>query len=219
MNLMLAEIRKTPFFHSLSDTAIKKISLAARTSNYQAGEIIQNESDENSPIFFIIEGLVRVYQSNNAGREQTLLYLHAGDVFNLPTAFTLSGLASASVAAINAVSLLRIPRSEYHKLVLELPELALATITDLSLKVEHLSGLVDDLSLKNVRARLAKFLVQQHEKQDQTIRWTHSAIAARLGTTREIISRLVKAFEVQGAISIERQRILVKDPEALRSEI
>jgi CRP-like cAMP-binding protein len=112
----------------------------------------------------------------------------------------------------------RISRADFHQLVLRIPELALAVITDLSGKVEHLTGLVNDLSLKNVRARLAKFLLAQ-QAQKQKARWTQSEIASQLGTSREIVSRLLKAFASEELIAIERHKITVRDENKLRTEI
>ncbi len=214
---MLQELNKIPYIAALSESAVQQIARVARVTSHAPGEIIMSEADEDTPVFFINEGNVRVFRTNNAGREQTLLYLRQGDAFNLPTAFLQPGLAPASVAAVGRVQLVRISRVDFHQLVLQIPELALAVITDLSGKVEHLTGLVNDLSLKNVRARLAKFLLaQQVEK--QRARWTQAEIAAQLGTSREIVSRMLKAFTSEGFIAIERHKITVTDKNKLRTE-
>jgi CRP-like cAMP-binding protein len=215
MDQMVVDLKELPIFRSIPAAALEKVNAVARSAWYAPREIILYELDEDAPVCFVLKGVVRIFRVNAAGREQTLLHLKQGDVFNLPTAFLRSGLAPASAMAVGDVHLLRIPRMEYRRLVLELPELALATLIDLSGKVEHLTDLVNDLSLKNVRARLAKFLLQQHENKEKGVRWTHAEIATRIGTSREIVSRQLRAFVAEEAIVIERNRIMIKNPEIL----
>jgi CRP-like cAMP-binding protein len=94
----------------------------------------------------------------------------------------------------------------------------LAVLEDLSEKLYHLTDLVHDVSLRTVRGRLAKFLLAQAQGGGD-VQWTHEQIAMQLGTRREVVSRALRAFLVEGLIQTDRQRILVLDPQKLENEI
>ena len=74
-----------------------------------------------------------------------------------------------------------------------------------------------DLSLRTVRARLARFLLEQSEA-DAPVRWTHAEIAARIGTVRVVVSRTLRDFAAEGILDVQRQRIAVADRDALMRE-
>ncbi len=69
-----------------------------------------------------------------------------------------------------------------------------------------------------MRGRLADFLLREARQHgpEQAARWTHAEIAARIGTVREVVSRTMRSFIKEGLIQVERHRILIPDPEALR---
>jgi CRP/FNR family transcriptional regulator len=85
--------------------------------------------------------------------------------------------------------------------------------------LDHLTQLVEELSLFSTRQRLIRFLLKNGEE-GQTVRgWTQEEIAAQVGTVRDVISRLLGLFAREGLIRIERQRIIILDEERLQSEL
>jgi CRP/FNR family transcriptional regulator len=78
--------------------------------------------------------------------------------------------------------------------------------------------LVEDLSLRTVRGRLARLLLEEAESGEVTRHWTQAEIAARLGTVREMIGRTLRALADAGHIRIDRQRIVLLDREGLEAE-
>ncbi|MBM4430728.1 MAG: winged helix-turn-helix domain-containing protein, partial [Chloroflexi bacterium] len=83
---------------------------------------------------------------------------------------------------------------------------------------DHLTDLVEDLSLRTVRARLARFLLEHAEEQEVPRRWTQDEMAARLGTVRDMIGRTLKAFADAGLLRMDRQRIVLLDRQGLQTE-
>jgi CRP/FNR family transcriptional regulator len=89
------------------------------------------------------------------------------------------------------------------------PDVALAIIQNLGARLRQLVGLVEDLSLRQVSARLAKLLLETASGQDRAL--TQQEMAARLGTVREMIGRSLRQLETRGLIKIERGKIVILD--------
>jgi CRP-like cAMP-binding protein len=212
-------LQKIPLFKDLSIDTIHLISSHARIVEFGNGEIIMMEGDFNAPIFFVIEGTVRAFLTNPDGREQVLTYLQPGDGFNLPSAFSINHLSPASALAVGAIRILQISQEDFRYLVENKPEFAGVIMRDLSEKLIHLTNLVHDVSLRSVRSRLAKFLlIQSESRENPANKWTQEEIASQLGTKREVFSRSLKEMIQEGLIKTERQKIIILDPEKLKTE-
>jgi len=98
--------------------------------------------------------------------------------------------------------------------------LARLIIQNLADRVMHLVGLVEDLSLRSVEARLARVLLENASGGVlQRRRWaTQSEMAARLGTVPDVISRVLRGLAEEGLIQIERREIRILDPQGLEAK-
>jgi CRP-like cAMP-binding protein len=102
-------------------------------------------------------------------------------------------------------------------LVGQSPELALALLQDFAERLDHLTNLVEDLALRTVRGRLARFLLE-HAKDGVARHWTQDGIATHLGTVRDMVGRTLRAFADAGLVRMDRQRIVLLDREGLEAE-
>lgn len=212
----LQALRKTILFAQLPDEILQQLAEAATPVYYDDGKIIDIEQDS---VFFVIKGLVRAYRSSLSGREQNLIHLQSGFAFNLPQVFSGQNTNPISAVAVGDTFLLRIPFDEFRDIVSNNPEAALAVLSDLSRRIIHLTQLTHDLSLRSVRSRLARFLLEQSDNKIQEhFQWTHQDIAAQVGSVREVVSRTMRIFVREGLIRITRQRVEVLDFERLQEE-
>ncbi len=203
-------------FGSLDRHAREAIARISTVRRYEDRALILLEGDRETPVLFVLEGAVRVFRSNLEGREQTLIYLHAGEPLNLPGAFATRNVVPASAEAVGEVLLLGMPVAALRRVVLEHPAVGLALLGMLADRVQHLSVMVYDLGLLSVRARVARFLLsERNEHRETPVRWTHAQIAARVGTVRVVVSRTLSALAAEGLIRLDRQRIEILDPAAL----
>jgi CRP/FNR family transcriptional regulator len=205
--------KKFPPFATLSTPALQALAGVATHQAFADGQILQFESESGQAVFFLLKGSVRVYRSNYAGREQNLAHLQPGEIFNLPVAFLKSPQTKANAVTLEPVELLSIPFAEFRRLATQNPEIAMTVITTLSKKLADLTETVYDLSLRSVRSRLAHFLLQH--TQTPTRPWTQSDIAVQIGTVREVVGRTLKSFVAEGFIQLDRQQIVIVDPQGL----
>jgi CRP/FNR family transcriptional regulator len=93
----------------------------------------------------------------------------------------------------------------------------LNVIKVLARRVRHLVSLVEDLSFRRVISRVAKILLEHiGGEMGRGPRLTQQEMAAMAGTAREVVGRSLKALEEEGAIKLDRHRIIITDKEALQ---
>ena len=108
--------------------------------------------------------------------------------------------------------LLTMSADTFHRLVAREPALARSVISSLSRRLRHMVALVEEISLKAVRERLAGLLLEMAGDAN-TIELTlnHQEIAARIGTVREIVSRTLTRMAHDGAIELKGRKVTLLD--------
>lgn len=214
----LQALRKITLFQGLSDGSLARLAAAGVYRSYQPGEIIIFQGDSNQAVYFILEGLVRVYRLSPQGREQVLARLGPGQSFNTVPPFLPRSLNHATVSALTTVTLYTVPRQEFRQIVTECPELAQVMLGEFAARLDRLTDLVESLSLHSVRGRLAQFLLEHAQTDDSVQRWTQEEIAAHIGTVRDMVSRSLRALIDSDLIRLDREVIVLIDREGLRAE-
>jgi CRP/FNR family transcriptional regulator len=210
---LVGRLRPFAAIDARSQQALADISHIRRLTD---GALILLEGDAATPVYFVLEGAVRVFRTSPEGREQTLIYLHAGEALNLPGAFASHWNVPASAESVGEVKMLAMAVDDLRRVAMEYPDVGLALLSMLAERVQHLSLMVYDLGLLSVRARVARFLLSERSQHRETpVRWTHTQIASRVGTVRVVVSRTLSALASEGMIRLNQQRIEIADPVAL----
>ena len=211
-------LRRIPLLADLSDDALARVADVAHARTYEPGEVIILEGDPCRAAYLIARGRVRVYRLSPSGREQVLASLGPGQTFNTVPPFQPDGVNHAAVEALTTVTVYVVSSADLRRLVSESPELALALLRDFAGRLDHLTNLVEDLSLRTVRGRLARFLLENANEKEAVRRWTQDEIAARLGTVRDMVGRTLRAFVDAGLVRMDRQRIVLLVRDGLEAE-
>jgi CRP-like cAMP-binding protein len=211
-------LRHIPLFADLPSDTLSRVARVSIQRTYAPDETVILEGAPCQAAYFVVEGRVRVLRTSPEGREQVLAQLGPGRSFNTVPPFRPQGTNHATAQAVDHATLYAIPADDLRHLVITSPDLALALLQDFADRLDHLTDLVEDLSLRTVRGRLARFLLRQAEAESVTRQWTQAEIAARLGTVREMIGRTLRSFVDAGLITMDRQRIELLDREGLEAE-
>lgn len=209
-----------PYLTALSAEIIRTLATAASCHRYTAGALIFNEGDPGAGLFLIEEGTIKICRYSKEGREQTLGLFNRGDTFNDVAALD-GGPNPATAIAFTDVILWRITRPHLQQIVQRYPALAWALIESIARRTRHLVGLVQDLSLRSVKGRLAKLLLEQARTaaQDTVPRMlTQEEMASRLGTVREVVGRALRSLVASGLIAFDRHQIVILDADRLAEE-
>ena len=217
LKTLLARIRH---FDGLPPEVQERIAALAVLHHFAAGQVIYIEGEPAEAFYLLERGWIKATRMSRDGREQAMLFLESGEIFGDIAVF--SGTTyPGTVVALEDVDVWAIPAREFLALTEQYSELAMATIHHLSDRVLHYIGLVEDLSLRNVEARLANTLLQHAEVHDGQLivprrGWaTFDEMAVRLGTVRDVLSRGLKTLEAEGLLKVEKQAIFLLDPKGL----
>ena len=167
-------------------------------------------------LYFVVNGAVKVFKTSADGKEQIFSIIRPGDSFNDVPVFS-GGVNLTSAEALGPVVVNGIKKTDLEAVIREYPQLAQNVIRVLSRKVQELVSLVEDLSFRHVTGRVAKMLLEYAGDGDgERPRLTQQEMAAMIGTAREMVGRSLKSLEEEGAIRVERNRIIITDLAALR---
>lgn len=211
-------LKSIRFFTGLSPDVIRDLNTCMVTITYSAGETIQIEGEECTRVCFVTHGAVRIYRSALNGREQILQNLGPGMQFNTIPAISGQTVIKASARALTDVTLLCIPKNDFVRIMNSHADFAAAVATELARRLEYMTNLVEDLSLRSVRGRLARFLLEQADAGEISAEWTQDEIAARLGTVRDVIGRTLRGFIDAGLIRRDGGHLLLVDRAGLEEE-
>ncbi len=207
-------------FNTLPAEAQEVIMAAAIPRHFEAGQVIYLEGEPADNVYILEKGWVKATRMTREGREQGLLFLHPVEIFGDIAVFT-GTTYPGTATTLEAVDVWVLPSEALISLVKRYPDLSLAIIRKLSERVLHYIGLVEDLSLRSVEARLAYSLLRNAELHDEQLivprrEWTTlDEMAVRLGTVRDVLSRAMKVLESENLIIVNKQSIQLIDPQGL----
>ena len=198
-------------FNTLPAEVQAAIMTVAVPRHFDMGQVIYLEGEPAEFVYILERGWVKATRITREGREQGLLFLRPVDIFGDIAVFA-ETTYPGTTTALESVDVWVIPSPMI---------LALAIILKLSELVLHYINLVEDLSLRSVEARLVYTLLRNAELcHGQLVvprrEWTtFDEMAVRLGTVRDVLSRALKALEVEGYIRVEKHAIVLLDPKSL----
>jgi CRP-like cAMP-binding protein len=209
-------LRTIPYFSGLDDSGIESVGRRVFEKKAQRGELLLSEGGQADALYFVAEGAVKVFKTSADGKEQILRIIRPGESFNDVPALN-GGVSLVSAGALGPVSLYAIKKSDLEEIMREHPQLAFNVIRVLSRRVAELIDLVEDLSFRHVTGRVAKMLLEYAgDRTGDRPRLTQQEMAAVIGTAREMVGRSLKSLEEEGAIRMERNRIVISNAKALR---
>ncbi len=211
-------LAQVAYFAGLDAATLDGLRRAVRRHRYEAGQQILIEGAPCEGLYFVIDGQVRLMRASPEGREQVLGVLGTGATFNDVAVFD-GGPNSDSAVAVGRTTVGVVPRGVMTQLVDHHPQVAKAALKLLSGRQRSLTGMVEDLALRDVTQRVARLLLgcigrQPHmiEKAEEACAHiTHQEIASMVGSVREVVQRALKSLEADGAIELERGRVHVHD--------
>jgi CRP-like cAMP-binding protein len=205
-------LRTCPYFAQLSDELLQSVLGVVTVRQYEPGEAIFFEGDEagNAALHIVESGVVRIFKVSLEGREQVLRLMREGDSFADVPAFD-GGPYPANADALEASTVLRIPRQPLMALMQEHPDIALGALSNMASRLRHMTGLVEDLSLRRVMSRVAHLL----QENQGNANLTQSQMATMVGTAREMVNRSLNTLADRGIIELRGPEIVITDPERL----
>jgi CRP/FNR family transcriptional regulator len=213
-------LARLPLFSDLDPEVSESIARLAILRHYDAGQVIYLEGEPAERLYILESGWVKATRMSPEGREQSISVLRPGEIFGDIAVFMETSYPG-TVVALEDVEVWAIDGASFLDLVARSPSLARAVIRHLAERVIYFIGLVEDLSLRSVEARLANTLLRNAEMVEDRLvvprrQWTtFDEMATRLGTVRDVLSRALHALEEEQLLKVERHQIILLNPEGL----
>jgi CRP/FNR family transcriptional regulator, cyclic AMP receptor protein len=222
----LETLRRVPFFAVLQPDELRDLAAHCVVRTIHREEILVSEGEPCEGLFVVQSGAIKIYKLAENGREQVLVIERAGSTVGELTIFDGSNFP-ASAAALEDSTLLFLPKREFIELCRHNSEVSLAFIRSLAWRFRYLTSLVEELSLKEVSHRLARFLrdravrlgMRTKRGVEFPLEETNQQIAAEIGTVRDLVSRNLRRFVDRKILRLERRKVIVLDMEELEGQI
>ena len=208
-----------PLLQNAAPQLVRDFQQVAGFAKIRAGQDVFLEGDRVESIALLISGVVRVYKIGETGREITLYRFGNGQSCILTANAILSQNTFPAVATVEEdAEAVMIPAETFRTWVAKYDLWREFVFDLLSQRLSKVMSIVDEVVFRRMDARLASLLLVRSELQNP-LHITHHEIAAELGSSREVISRLLEDLSARGFLRVGRGEIEILDADGLQSAI
>jgi len=217
-------LKKIYLFSGLKDTDLEALAQIAISRDFPRDTTIFWEGKEALGFYILLGGQVKLVKSSWEGKEYILRLVAPGETMGEAAVLAESSYPVSAITLEDSQTLF-FPKVDFLNLLTASPRLARNMLATMSHLLYHLTRQLEDLSLKEVSARLAKYIEERCQEShgrvaaglsfDLPVTKTH--LAAYLGTISETLSRTLARFKALGVIQVDKSRITIEEPELLKN--
>lgn len=210
-------LRGYPALENLDDPAWQDALRKMNIMDVPTGTVVFRPGDPCANLLFLIKGRVRVFMSGDNGREIVLSHLEGGDlcVFTLTTLLQAADYSAAAVTETPTRAAC-LPADDFREAFAGSRGFQDFILSTLAQRMHDTLFLLQEVAFERLEMRLACFLLRRGDREeDRAVEMTHQQIAYELGTTREMVSRILKDMERRGCVRLSRKRIELADTSQL----
>jgi CRP/FNR family cyclic AMP-dependent transcriptional regulator len=200
-------------FSGLEPDELSRLSSKAVIHSYPKNTIVINQGDISNSLHIIVSGKVKVFLSNEEGKEIILNTMGPGEYFG-ELALLDAGPRSASVITTAPARLAIISKLDFEDFLQNHSQTMLKILQNAFARLRALTDTVSSLALLDVYGRVTKLLLESAEEVDGIkivqLEMTQQDIANRIGSSREMVSRILKDLKTGGYIELEGKKIILK---------
>lgn len=200
------------FFKAFPDRAIANLERAATVRKFRKNTHIIVVGEESHAAYVLLAGSAYAFTDDDDGNEFIVATFTQGECFG-ELGLLDGSTRTANVITTSACECLVIPRAEINQEIMKEPDVSKAIIHSLVGRIRGMTEDVSCLALMDVYGRLVRAIEQSASEQADgkrmTGRVTHQELASRVGSSREMVSKILKELRVGGYISIENHCISI----------
>jgi CRP/FNR family transcriptional regulator, anaerobic regulatory protein len=216
MTAVLDELQSFEPFGKLSDEGKALLAQGAQRKECPRAAIALTKGQAVSGAYVVLSGRLRVFTLAPNGTEATLYFIEPGETCVLALNCLFNNLLyPAWVQAEKATVISLISGAVYRRLFEREAAIQNLTVHALSTLVFRLMSELEQMHSSHHKQRLANFILM-HASSDGILHMTQQQLANHLGTTREVIARLLKEFVAKRVVRTQRGALAIMDTSALR---
>ena len=208
-----------PVWDKLTPAQQSRIQEVAVLQTVKKGTMVHNGNLDCTGLLPVCSGQLRAYILSEEGREITLYRLFEMDLCLFSASCVLRSVQfEVFIQAEKDTQFWVIPPWEYKRLVEESAPMANYTGEIMASRFSEVMWLMEQIMWKSLDKRLAAFLLEEAAIEDtQELKLTHETVANHLGSHREVITRMLRYFQIEGMVRLSRGMIALTDTQKLRS--
>lgn len=199
---------------TITDPALlAEIEKYGKIQEYDAGQTLIESGQFLKFVPILLQGSVKIMRTDDDGHDLFLYYIEGGET----CAITLTCCSAATPSDIKAVAeektrIVSIPIRKHEEWVNQFRQWKDFVAMTYQKRFQEMLKAIDDIAFKRMDERLLKFLaVKSKQLKTNDLSMTHQEIASELGTSREVVSRLLKQLEIKKLVELGRNKIYVRD--------
>jgi len=208
----LTEIIKNNFRHlNNSNSLIEEIENIGTVHHFEKNTIVLKENSYVKVVPLVINGLIKIYKEEENGNEVLLYYIKPGETCIVSV---MAGEKGEKVTVKGVVEedceVILIPKDKLYNLRKNFPNWNLYIYEQFNDKFDEVIDMVKVLTFSNKEKRLEDYLIKKANlNTSNVVKKSHQEIANELGSSREVISRLLKKLEKEGKIELSLRNIKI----------
>jgi len=213
-------ITQNPIFSSLNAFDQTELAKFAISREYQKGEWITHYGDIWPYLFIVEKGVVTPLKESSEGRSLIVVELDVGKMFWGLSFFLDNAPMPVALVAKEDCRISMWSIDQIKPLLFKNGQMSWELTRLLVQRMQYASDILDEFAFQPVTGRLARLLLEHYDdavgdyvSRDMTL----DEMAARIGTTREMVCRQLYKFADEGAIRINRTEFMISDQGRLKS--
>ena len=190
---------------------LRDFAQRAVSRTFPKSTVVVTEGDRTDSLYIVVSGKVKIYVSDDNGKEIVLSEAGPGEYFGEMVLD--EGPRSASVMTLEPTRFLVVPKADFEEFVKKSPEFALHLILKLIKRVRTLTNDVKSLALMDVYGRVARMLLDLAVNKDGKLvienKPTQQEMASKVAASREMVSRILTDLVTGGYIEVDKDRIVI----------
>ena len=209
-------LRALPILKEADPRLLRAFQEVAFFTRIPKGRDVFMEGDHVDAIALLISGVVRVYKIGETGREITLYRFGNGESCILTANAILSQKNFPAVATVEQeAEAVMIPADIFRDWVKRYDLWREFVFELLSQRLSAVMAIVEEVAFRRMDLRVASLLLERSRTSDK-VQITHQEIAAELGSSREVISRILEDFSARGILEVARGKVKILDRATLQ---
>jgi CRP/FNR family transcriptional regulator, cyclic AMP receptor protein len=212
---MLVEyLKNIPLFMHLKDTQLKEIAARCKNVQYKKGDVIFHKTDLSTDLYIVNSGKLKAVLEDEEGGEIVLAQFEKGAFFGELSLLDGKG-RSATIVADNPVELAILKKDVFLELLYKNPSISVELMTTLVDRLRKADDMIESLAFLEVGERLVKALLEAAGDNQgspgyfKSGKLTHKELAARIGSSREAVSKCLKVLMQKTIVKEANGNILI----------
>lgn len=213
--MLIEYIKNIPLFKHLKDSQLKEIAARCKSAQYKKGDVVFHKTDLSTDLYIVNSGKLKAVLGDEEGGEILLAQFEKGAFFGELSLLDGKG-RSATIVADGDVELAVLKKDVFLELLYKEPRIAVELMATLVERLRKADDMIESLAFLEVGERLVKTLLESASPEGMQIRGflkagksTHKELAARIGSSREAVSKCMKVLATKGITKEAEGQILI----------